>query len=362
MPSARDGSRPVYSRGVIKARSGFLIAGVIAACATLFGIGETLQYYFRSRMWGSPFQWAGSLSENLLSSAVLASLTPIAFVMSRRFRLERGSLPRRLFLHSLAGLLFAVAAISAIAALVVVRKPDLSFAMLFGKLGTFFVIYYFAIYWAIAGAIHAAHYYREAQSREEKLIRSRLEVLRSKLNPHFLFNTLNAISTMALQRDHEQVSQSLGLLGDMLRASLDDSLPHEIPLSRELELTEKYLAIQRIRFGDRLRIERAIDPASLDVLIPSMILQPIIENAIVHGVGTKPGDGWVKIESHIENGQLVVGVTDSGDGFAENPRNGIGLANTRERLQTMYGGDQHLRAGGPGVACVEILIPARTTT
>jgi two-component system LytT family sensor kinase len=345
----------------VKARKSFLTAGIVAACATLFGIGETLQYYLRSRLWGYPFTWAGSLSENVLTSFVLAALTPIAFFMSRRFRLGRRVMRQRLPLHALGGLLFAIGAVFAIAALAVARKPVLQFELTAWKLGTFYVLFYFAIYWAIVGAIHAAYYYGEAQAREERLVRERLEVLRNKLNPHFLFNTLNAISTMALQRDHERVTQSLGLLGDMLRATLDDSLPQEIPLARELDLTDKYLALQRIRFGDRLRVERQIDPRSLDALVPSMLLQPLIENAIVHGVGAKPGDGWVKIETRPVDGQLVLTVSDSGNGFAAIPGNGIGLANTRERLSTLYGAAQRLALRSlPGAgAQVTIEIPLR---
>ena len=339
----------------MKARPSFVVAGIVTACASLFALGETLQYYLRARLWGYPFQWAGSYTENLLTSMVLAALTPIAFVMSRRFRIERGNLSRTLPLHALGGLLFSLGAISSIAFLVYVRKPQISFGLLFGKFGTFYALFYFAMYWGIAGAIHAALYYREAQLREEKLVRERLEVLRSKLNPHFLFNTLNAISTLALQRDHDGVAQSLGLVGDILRASLDDSLPQEIPLARELELTEKYLAIQRIRFGDRLRVERDIDPAALRALIPSMLLQPIVENAIVHGVGARPGEGWVRIEARAVDGQLLVRVSDSGGGFREVARNGIGLTNTRERLQTLYGAAHRFETGER----VEIAMPLR---
>jgi two-component system, LytTR family, sensor kinase len=339
----------------VNARPSFVIAAIVTGCAALFGVGETLQYYLRSRMWGMPFQWAGSLAENLMTSMVLAALTPIAFVMSRRFRLERGRLSRLVLLHSAAGLLFALTAVSTIAALIYVRKPVLPFSTLFGKLGTFYVLFYFAIYWGVVGAIHAAHYYREAQLREERLVRERLEVLRSKLNPHFLFNTLNAISTMALQRDHDAVAHSLALVGDMLRASLDDSMPQEIPLARELEITEKYLAIQRIRFGDRLRVDHAIDPASTRALVPSMLLQPLVENAIVHGVASKPGNGWVRIETHAADGHLIVRVSDSGGGFTEAPRNGIGLTNTRERLQTLYGSAHQFTTGER----VEITMPLR---
>ena len=347
----------------MNARKPFLIAGLVAGCATLWGVGETLQYYLRSRMWGQPFAWGGSLAENVLTSFVLAALTPIAFFMSRRFRLERPFLRRRLPLHAVAGLLYALAGVVAITALIVVRKPGLEFAPIAGKLGTFYVLFYFVLYWTIVGAIHAAYFHGQAQAREERLVRERLEVLRGKLNPHFLFNTLNAISTLALKRDHERVAESLGLLGDMLRATLDDSLPQEIPLSRELDFMDKYLAIQAIRFGDRLRVERHIDARFLDALVPSMLLQPLVENAIVHGVAAKPGDGWVRIETTAVDGRLRLTISDSGGGFAPAPGNGIGigLANTRERLATLYGAShrmalQSLHGAG---AQVEIEIPLR---
>ena len=333
----------------------------MATCATLFGLFETLQYYLRSLLGGFPFDFARSLSNNLSTSVVLAALTPIAFVMSRRFRLERGVMVQRLILHAVAALAFAFSAVLAIAGLFFLQNSSLSYPTLIAKLATFYVLFYFAIYWMIAGAIHAGHYYHQTQLREEKLVRERLEVLRGKLNPHFLFNTLNAISTMALQRDHEGVAQSLGLVGDMLRASLDDNLPQEIPLARELELTDKYIAIQRIRFGDRLAVERIVDPASLDAFVPSMLLQPLVENAVTHGVGTRPGQGWVRIEASRSDGHVTIAVSDSGAGFSASPRNGIGLANTRERLQTMYG-DRHTFDVGTvsgGGARIEITIPVR---
>jgi two-component system, LytTR family, sensor kinase len=345
----------------VKVRKPFVVIGLVAACALLFGLLETLQYYVRSTMWGQSFDWMRSIAANVSTSFVLAALTPIAFFTSRRFRLERPVIAQRLAIHALAGVVFAFAGVAAVAALVALPHPNLSYVGVMGKLLTFYVLFYFAIYWVVVGAIHTAHYYHQTQLREERLVRERLEVLRSKLNPHFLFNTLNAISTMALQRDHEGVAQSLGLVGDMLRASLDDSLPQEISLAREMELTEKYIAIQRIRFGERLVVERAIEKSSLDALVPSMLLQPIIENAVVHGVGAKPGQGWVRIESSRGDGYLMIAVSDSGAGFSPTPRNGIGLTNTRERLQTMYGSEHRFEVGtvAGGGARVEIRIPVR---
>jgi len=167
--------------------------------------------------------------------------------------------------------------------------------------------------------------------------------LRGQLNPHFLFNTLNAISTMALKGEQENVVRTLGYLGELLRVSLDDELPQEVPLSEELEFLDRYLDIQRTRFGDRLTIHRSIDPAVLDAMVPSMMLQPLVENAIVHGVAPVPGPGEVRIHASRRDGTLRLEVFDSGLGFpsATSPKvksTGIGLANTRARLEQLYNG------------------------
>ena len=321
----------------------------------IFGAGEAGQSYLRARAFNIPFDWYKALSISLSSWLILGALTPIPIFMSRWFPLKRKRIGRPLLLHVIAGLVFGLGAVMIVATLF--RSPRTPYLFMVGKVGTIYVIYYFALYWLVAGATHAINY----AQLEEQMMRDRLELLRSKLNPHFLFNTLNAISTMALQRDHAGVTQSLGLVGDILRASLDESQPHEIPLERELELAEKYLAIQRIRFGDRLSITRDIDPRSLDVLVPSMLLQPLIENAVVHGVAAKPGSGWVRIDAHVDDGHLRLMVSDSGAGFVEPKRNGIGLANTQERLRTLYGASHRftIGTGEGGGARVEIALPLR---
>jgi two-component system LytT family sensor kinase len=139
----------------------------------------------------------------------------------------------------------------------------------------------------------------------------------------------------------------------------------EVPLGRELELTDLYLDIQQIRFGDRLHIEKQVDPGSIDALVPAMILQPLIENAVIHGVCPKPGDATIMIRSVCVNGAVRLEVLDSGPGFCapESSReNGIGLANTRARLQQLYGAKQTLECwnGSNGGATVCITIPFRT--
>ena len=338
---------------------GFVLAGALA-----LALLENLQGFVRMRGIGKPWDWSRGILDSLAGWVVVALLTPLVVQLARRFRLQRGLLARHIAIHSAAGFLFAVTAAITAGMIIAVRYRDMPFLFMVGKVATLYTAYYFAVYWAIAAAVHAIDRHTAAAEMEEKLTRERLEVLRAKLNPHFLFNTLNAISTMALQRDSEGVVQSLALVGDLLRVSLDDSLPQEIPLRRELELTDKYLAVQHLRFGDRLRVERDVDPAAHELLVPAMLLQPLVENAIVHGVGTVPGEGRVRIAADVDDGRLRIIVSDSGPGFTRNSRNGIGLASTRERLAALYGAAYVLEVGTAdgGGAFVCVMMPRRAAT
>jgi two-component system, LytTR family, sensor kinase len=330
-------------------------ATIVIACATLFALLENIQNAVRLSTFGQPYDWALGLREGFTTWIGVAALTPLVLALARRFPIERRRLPRRLLLHLGASLAFGVAGSLIATTSAWIARDGLSFPLVLTKIATWYTLFFAAVYW---GVIAAGHALTAAQLREQ-LTRERLEVLRGKLNPHFLFNTLNAISTMALQRDHEGVAQSLGLVGDLLRVSLDDTLPQEVPLARELEFTDKYLAVQRLRFGDRLAIERDVDPRALEALVPSMLLQPLVENAVVHGVAATPGPGSVRISAAADDGWLHIAVADSGPGFAGEVRNGIGLAGTRERLATLYGGKATIDIGAAegGGAMVTICIP-----
>jgi sensor histidine kinase YesM len=191
------------------------------------------------------------------------------------------------------------------------------------------------------------------------LAEARLAALRAQLNPHFLFNTLNAISTLALKGDQAAVTETLGRLSGLLRAALDEHT-EEIPLSREMDFLDDYIALQRIRFAERLTVEKRIAADTLDGLVPTMILQPIVENAIKHGVNAQRGGGRVDVSTVRNNGSLVIEVRDSGPGFrAADTQPGIGLANTRARLDHLYGSDATFEYGSAseGGASVRISIP-----
>jgi two-component system, LytTR family, sensor kinase len=334
-------------------RKPFVVAGLAVGSAALLAMLEATQTWARMRSFGQPFDWFRGFGRTFMVWIAVVAISGPAFAFARRYRLDRA---RRVPLHLLAALIFALIASFVSGAITALQNPNLAFFFVVGKAVTFATIYYFILYWTIAGAALAFELHRDAQARRIAFTRERLEVLRAKLNPHFLFNTLNAISTMSLQRDHEAVVQSLALVADLLRVSLDDSLPQEIPLRRELELTDKYLAVQRLRFGERLQVERDVDPRAIESLVPSMLLQPIVENAIVHGVGAVPGAGLVRISARAEDRALRIVVRDSGPGFS-GERAGIGLANTRERLAALYGDAASLEITNDRGAVVTVVIP-----
>jgi two-component system, LytTR family, sensor kinase len=201
----------------------------------------------------------------------------------------------------------------------------------------------------------------ESEARE-----ARLSALRYQLNPHFLFNSLNAASTLVLQGKATAATRVLAQIGELLRTTLDRDASAEITLAQELAFMEQYLAIEQTRLGDRLRIDTQIAEETLDAVVPSMLLQPLVENAVRHGVSTLIEGGTIAIGSWRRGDRLFMTVKNSGprsNGHGEQnatPR-GIGLANTSERLKTLYGDDQRfwLRSREEGGCEVTIEIPFR---
>ena len=206
--------------------------------------------------------------------------------------------------------------------------------------------------------------WQEAAHEKARLVRAesearaqRLSALRYQLNPHFLFNSLNAVSTLVLEGNTQAATRMLAQIGELLRTTLDNDGAHEIPLSQELAFIEQYLAIEQTRLGNRLHVDLAISQDTLDAVVPSMLLQPLAENAVRHGVAPSIEGGTIAIATVLQNDCLVMTVRNSGPGIVSAPgqdgksSNGIGLTNTAERLRTLYGDNQRflthsLAAGG----------------
>lgn len=198
----------------------------------------------------------------------------------------------------------------------------------------------------------------EAEARD-----ARLSALRYQLNPHFLFNSLNAVSTLVLDGKATAATRMLAQIGELLRTILDSEALPEAPLSWEIAVVERYLAIEQTRLGDRLRVEMSIAPETLDALVPSMLLQPLVENAVRHGVAPLIEGGTIRVRSELNDGRLQVRVRNSGMPTARSAQTGvpagargIGLGNTAARLQTLYGADHKFELQWPQEGGCEVIV------
>jgi len=227
-----------------------------------------------------------------------------------------------------------------------------------------------AFYWAVLAFGFSHEIYRKYRSEELKtaqletrLIETELKALRQQMHPHFLFNTMNTIAVLVREGKNDEAVKLVARLSTLLRMTLDNTGVQEVTLRQEMDFLERYLEIQQARFSDRLQVSLAITPEAMAARIPNLLLQPIVENAILHGIAPRPGPGHVDILGRVEGANLHLEVRDDGLGFdgTKRAKEGIGLANTRERLTKIYGahGLLLLRSEpGRGVS-VQIVLPYR---
>jgi two-component system, LytTR family, sensor kinase len=358
---------------------------------TLIGLTFTLNYYLFSDHYVAIFRQPPSLREMLVWELpywlLWAALSPLVLRLARRFPFERGRLASSAAVHLLACLLISVAHRAAYLLVgwllhVAVYRQLASISTVYNFLIFFNLPTGFMCYGTILLAAYIMDYYRRYQEEELKIsrleaalaqaqletTRAQLQALKMQLQPHFLFNTLNSISTL-LDEDVEAADEMLARLGDFLRLTLENTGAQEVTLQEELEFLRCYLEIERVRFQDRLTVELAIEPETLDARVPNLILQPIVENAIRHGVVARRGDGRVEIRSTRDDGRLRLQVSDNGPGLhadgarAPRPSHGLGFALTRARLERLYESDQRLSlsdADGGGLS-VTLEIPFKTS-
>jgi len=284
---------------------------------------------------------------------ILGALTPIAYWLAQRYPLRPPIIARNVLAHAGGALLLCIGWATAGAAfrwVLGIGPSDVSKTeYLTGWLlttipwGTF-------MYFTILGCIHAIGYFAEARQREAQAARlaaqvaeARLSALRMQLHPHFLFNSLNAITVLVRDQDTVNAARMLDLLSDVLRQVLRSDQTHETSLSSELSFLERYLAIEQVRFSDRLKVQFDIDPTLMGAAVPAFVLQPLVENALRHGIARRADGGTVNVSARRDGDVLVLSVADDGPGTAgagppePTTGNGLGLANTRERLTTLYG-------------------------
>jgi len=202
----------------------------------------------------------------------------------------------------------------------------------------------------------------EAAQLRAQLAEARLAALRNQMDPHFLFNTLNAVSAL-VERDPRGVRRMIARLSELLRHSLEGAGEPEVTLRQELEFADRYLEIMRIRFQGSLEVRTDLAEEVMDALVPNLVLQPLVENAVKHGVGHVRGGGRIEISARRDGGRVVLCVRDNGPGLADaNPREGVGVSNTRERLAQLYGeaGALALRPAEGGGVMAEVTLPYHT--
>ncbi|HEY3383106.1 MAG TPA: histidine kinase [Vicinamibacterales bacterium] len=295
--------------------------------------------------------WPDLIWGELVGIMPWAFLAPIVLAMDRRVRIERLGLGRVLAAHCLGMVLvfipywFIQRGVNLAWAWYASgwSAPHLTLWLPTRKnvLGSFInVPFVYLLILVGAAAMRNARARREEEVQAERLAgqlsEARLALLQRQIHPHFLFNALQAISTL-LHRDPKTADRLLMRLSSLLRAMLDDASRHTMGLVLEMELTRKYLEIEQARFDDRLRVEWSVDVTLLDVQVPSLILLPVVENAIRHGLSPKVGPGRLKVSAASEGPSLVLTVEDDGLGTTLPLRPGVGIGNTRERLHAMYG-------------------------
>jgi two-component system, LytTR family, sensor kinase len=312
---------------------------------------------------------------------IWALLTPAIFWLSSRFGLERRRWAVHVPLLLVIGLATAIGVdlLNELVRIEILPVPGRRLVPVFDPLrdiGRLRFVNELLVYVAILAAGYAREYFVRDQRRQREavlleaqtaqlqaqLADARLDALRMQINPHFLFNTLHAISAL-VERDPSGVRRMIARLSELLRHTVDSHGADEVTVRDELEFLRRYLDIMEVRFQGRLTIKMTIDPEAADALVPNLILQPIVENALEHGVSRSTGAGSVEIAVRRAGARLILSVCDNGPGVPEQPRPGIGLKNTRARLEQLYG-DQagvSLSAAPGGGTLAEIVVPYHTS-
>ncbi|HEY3132015.1 MAG TPA: histidine kinase [Acidobacteriota bacterium] len=310
-------------------------------CWTLLGIFFASQLYLSYAYSRYPIRWGQALALELTAWYIWAALSPAILWLARHFRIERSRWVRSLLVHIPASLIFTFVKLNleiwVIGHIRWLPPRRIYPSSIHPNILT---------YWAIVGISHALDYYRRYRERElkasqleAKLAQSQLQVLKMQLHPHFFFNTLHAISTL-MHRDVEIADRMLARLSDLLRLTLENAGMQEVPLKEELAFLDPYLEIEQARFGDRLCVQLDIQPDTLGALVPNLLLQPLVENAIRHGIAQRAEGGRIWIMAMRKGEKLMVQIRDNGAGIPaelKDLKERVGLMNTRARLQQLYG-------------------------
>ncbi|HEY7478871.1 MAG TPA: histidine kinase [Gemmatimonadales bacterium] len=331
---------------------------------TLNGVASASQYVQMAGPGGEQVTWRHALVTSLASAWLWVPLTMLALWLAHRYPLGRGRLLPRLGLHLLS--VIAVVVFRAVAVLVFnswvgwyATLPPLPELLLTSAQNNVF------LYSLVIGVAHAAHYASESRRRDDQLAEARLLTLKAQIQPHFLFNTLNTIALM-VRESPANAERLITRLSELFRHALEGATIHEVPLADELRFAAAYLEIEAARLEDRLRVEWQIDPDALGARVPHLILQPLVENAIRHGIAPRSAAGRLRVAARRENGKVRLEVEDDGVGLDQAGRPaaaGVGLANLRARLAALYGpaGEFALTPTPGGGVTATLVVPYRAS-
>lgn len=344
----------------------------VLAAWTLVAMLFAGQAWLAAQVRGEPLAWSRASAVWLAWAAAWAALTPIALGLAARFPLQRPRFLAALAIHTLASAscaLLNLAVFALVAPMVGATQSEPTWFATFSRLlGTTFLLN-LPVYWLVVGVAHVERLARNARERDRRQLRleaqladARLQALRSQLQPHFLFNALNTISVL-MHEDVDAADRILLQLSALLRRSLDGSDAHEVSLGEEIGFLETYLGIEQARFGSRLSYRILVPEPVREARVPGLILQPLVENALRHGLATRAGPGEVEIRAERHAEVLKLRVSDDGPGLPAATIERIGLANTRARLRLLHADRQRfeIRNGENGGVVAEIELPWRTT-
>jgi len=350
--------------------------GIVFGVWSAYGLFCSWQAHYWYAFTPKPKSWLECLKSEMTYAYLWGIATPAILWCARRFRLEGPGWPRHLLAH---------------AALLIILVPftKITYDLIVPEYNNGFHPFNWAkllrsveisadtgalLYALVIGVEHAFVYHRRYQTGltkssqlQTQLVQAQLQALKMQLHPHFLFNTLNSI-TVLVHEDPDMAERTIARLSELLRLFMANSTIHEVPLSEELRILDLYLEIERARFEERLRVHYDVPEALRDAMVPNLVLQPLVENSIRHGVGRRSEPGWIAVAVERYADTLVVRVTDNGAGFKDDAKHpvhqGMGLGITRGRLESLYGSHQSLVVRNLPAGGVEarIAMPFRTQT
>jgi two-component system, LytTR family, sensor kinase len=339
---------------------------------TVIGIAGSVHCYFSYAALGEPLSWPRAFALGMSLWYAWAILSVVILQWTRLWPLEANNWFQRLPVHIAAGIIFALAKLLLdypIIKFIYCPHPELlTFPAFFRMALVGYFFRYLLISWLLAGVAHALWYfqkYRDRESRarqlETRLAQARLQMLRMQLHPHFLLNALNTIASL-MHSDVDRADEALCKLGDLLRFLLERVGVQEVSVRQELEFIESYLEIERLRFGARVDVRIQVDRHLWQARIPHLLLQPLVENALRHGINGRADPGQIGIQVRQVGDHLRLEVLDDGPGLKGDnspaARGGVGLSNTRARLQELYPNAHRFeicnRPTGGAVAAVEL--------